>query len=279
MRIQNVFPALLAGCLPAVVFAATVPLTVRVEGDPVQSVDFHGEIGVIPLKREDNGARFTGVMDAGTSGVVIQQLLIKYPDFRYPISITLHPYLELVAFPVELKPATSCTLGRVEAVEREVTTLPDAINNSLLATRLANIQGNDRCQGTLGPRAIRAKFRNTRRMAQLSNGLFVVPSALLAEYHQAFSASQIAIAEVERYKSEALELQGIQLVAARGEAQSAGRFATAAAIQQVIAEEANSKENTREAFAEVGLTAERIAADSAYLSAMASREMAAQRDN
>lgn len=279
MRIHNVFPALLVGCLPVAVLAATVPITVRVDGDPVQSIELDGETGLVPLIKEENGARFTGTMEVGASGVVIQPLIIRYPDFRYPISLTLHPYLKFVAFPVELKPATSCTRRRVETVELEVTTLPDAINNSLLSTRLANIQGNDRCLGTLRSRVIRAKFRNTRRMAQLSNGRFVVPHALIAEYQQTLSTSQSATAEVERYKTEALELQATQLVAARGEAQSAGRFATAAAIQQVIAKVANSKAEAREAFANVGLSEKRIAADSAFLSTKADQELAAERDN
>lgn len=279
MRIQGLFSALVAGCLSVAAIAATVPLTVRVNGDPVQSIDLAGELGLVPLTKEENGARFTGAIDVNSPGVVIQPLVVSYSDFRYPMSLTLHPYLKFVAFPLELKPAASCTRSRIEAVEGEVTTLPDAINNSLLATRLASIQGNDRCYGPLRSRAIRAKFRNARRMAQLSKGLFVVPEELIAEYQQALPTSQSAAAEVERYKTEALELQGIQLVAARGEAQRDRLFTAAAAIQQVIANEARAKGETREAFENVGLSAKRIATDSAYLSTMAREKVAAPEPN
>ncbi len=278
MKLQSIVPALVVTICSTAAIAAPVPITVRVNGDPVQSIDLAGETGLVQLTKEGNGERFTGMIDINGSGSVVQPMVISYSDFRYPMNLMVHQYLKLITFPIEIKPASSCTRSRIEAVEREVTTLADAIANSMLATRLASIEGNDRCLGSLYMRAIRAKFRNARRMSQLSWGLFVVPEELVSEYRRAVPESRLAAAEVDRYETEAIELQGVQLVAARTEAQHDGDFIKAAAIQQDIAKEANATEHSRDAFENVGLSADRIAKDTEYLSNMAT-SMAAERDD
>lgn len=254
--------------------AESVPLTVRVNnGDPVQSVDFAGRSGLVELQKSPDGHRFTGSIRVDSGDSVSQQLVINYPDFGYPMLLRVFRHLPQVEFPVGARLPSACTLAKIVSVEAQTTDLASAISKSIQAARLASIEGNDRCDAGLRARAIAAKFRNARRMAQLSQGLFVIPDQLIAEYRSLPTASTAA-AEINRYASEAIELQAVQLVAARTEAQRDGKFAEAAAIQGIIRDQAAQSEV---AFARVGLTKSRIEADSAFLDTMARDQAQAER--
>lgn len=115
-------------------------------------------------------------------------------------------------------------------------------------------------------------------MAQLSKGLFVVPDELIAEY-RALTGTMTAVAEIDRYEVEAFELQAVQLVALRDEAQTEGDFGKAAAIQQTIAQEASYSDKVEKAFANVGIDQESIEKDSAFLSSLAKEEIHAEVPN
>jgi hypothetical protein len=268
---------LLAGCASAAAMAADVPLTVRVSnGDPVQTIELKGGPGLVPLARSADGSRFTGTIGISAGGTTLQPVVISYSDFGYPVVLRVHQHLPSVEFPVKARLPTSCTLSQVESVEVDTTDLATAIGKSIRAARLASIEGNDSCDAALRTRAIRAKFRNARRMAQLSQGLFVIPDELIAECKSVCKSTTV-LAELKRYPTEAIELQAIQLVALRDEARDDGNFGKAAAIQDYIADEAKSSDVIEKAFAQVGVDKDRIASDSEYLSSMARDEVRAER--
>jgi hypothetical protein len=259
--------------------AATVPLTVRVSnGDAVQSIELAGDTGLIQLTRSPDGSSFAGTIEINASGTTLQSIVISYADFGYPVLLRVHEHLPRVEFPVKARLPTSCTNSQVSGVEDQAMDLGTAISWSIQAARLASIKGNDRCDAALRARSIAAKFRNARRMAQLSQGLFVVPEELIAECKSQCNSTTV-LAELNRYPTEALELQAVQLVALRDEARDEGNFGKAAAIQQTIAYEAETSDTVEKAFANVGVDKDRIADDSAYLSSMARDEVQTERPN
>lgn len=278
MRHQLRLMVLVAGATSATV-AADIPLTVRVgNGDPVQTVELQNASGLVALAKSPDGSSFTGNIAVVRGDTALQSIVVNYADFGYPLRLRVHQHLPRVEFPIKARLPASCTASHVTNVEEQTTDLGTAISQSIQAARLASIQGNDRCSSTLRTRAVKAKFRNARRMAQLSQGLFVVPDELIAEY-RALTGTMTAVAEIKRYEMEAFELQAVQLVALRNEAQTDGDFGKAAAIQQTIAQEASSSDKVEKAFANVGIDQDSIEKDSAFLSNMAREEVQAEVPN
>lgn len=274
---QHPCSMILVGCISAGALAADVPLTVRVGGgDPVQAVELKGETGLVALARSPDGSSFRGKIVVSGNGAMLQSIVVSYADFGYPLLLRVHQHFPRVEFPIKARLPASCTVSQVENAEGQTSDLGTAISQSIQAARLASIKGNDRCDAALQARAVTAKFRNARRMSQLSQGLFSVPQEMLADY-RSLGAAGTAIAEINRYKMESLELQVVQLVALRDEAQSDGDFGKAAAIQQTIADEANSSDEVATAFAKMGVDKASIRKDSAFLSNMARDEMQAER--
>lgn len=270
---------ILAACASSATVAADIPLTVRVaNGAQVQSVELQNESGLVALAKSPDGTSFTGNIAVIGGDTALQSIVVSYADFGYPVRLRVHQHLPRVEFPIKARLPASCTVSHVTNVEGQTIDLGTAISQSIQAARLASITGNDRCSSTLRARAVTAKFRNARRMAQLSKGLFVVPDELIAEY-RALTGTMTAVAEIDRYEVEAFELQAVQLVALRDEAQTEGDFGKAAAIQQTIAQEASYSDKVEKAFANVGIDQESIEKDSAFLSSLAKEEIHAEVPN
>ena len=255
-----------AGGAAGSVDAAPVPITVHVEGEQLRSVDLIDN-GISPFTKIADG-RYQRTIDSDSLLPKSHVINFGYPAFNHAMVLRLHRYSKPVSFPVALAAITSCTNARVTAVEKYVSTLRDAINSALLAAKLLSINGNDSCDRSLAARAARAVFRNSVRVNQLSMGLFAIPEDTASAYIAASTDRDRARNEVAAYRKMEIGLEGVQLVAARNEAQSLGNFGQAADIQQAIADRSSQGRDIELAFAAEGLSKEVILTDSAYLEKM-----------
>jgi len=105
-------------------------------------------------------------------------------------------------------------------------------------------------------------------MNQLSKGLFAIPDEIANAYIATSRDHYGARNEVAAYRKMEIGLEGVQLVAARDEAQALGKFVEAADIQRAIADRSSQGRDIAVAYAAEGLSKKVITADSAFLEKM-----------
>jgi thymidine phosphorylase len=194
---------------------------------------------------------------------------INYAGFHYPVDLRVHQFLPRVEFAVSMKPTESCTSQRVDALERSVTDFEEALRDSIEAMQLMAIEGNDRCLKSLRKRAAKVAFDKNVRANQLSKGLVAINDALATAYEHEFQSSSVVSGQIATYRKQSIGLEAVELVAVRDEAQGRGDFATAASVQEVIAERAASDESVAEAYAAEKMGDKEIKDDSEFLESLA----------
>jgi hypothetical protein len=265
--------SLCAGALAAApAHAEDVPIEISWQGDPPTSISRSGDDGQPNLTCDQATRTCRGHFSVRGNGLERRTLIVTYGLFNHPIDVRIYRLSPGVIFTVTYQGQRSCTEARVNLLSVQANNLADAINRSLAAGQLLSIASPNDCDANLQWRAAQARYNQSVRMAHLSRGLFLVNDQIARDYRGQAERHGVSVAvELAAYADTELQLEAVQLVAARTEAQAQHAYMLAGEINDLLTERLRSDQAIRQAFRVQGVVERQLALDGAYLRTMSVR--------
>lgn len=230
--------------------------------------------GTDDLRYDSARKTFTGMLDVPDRSVQVHTLFVDYGGKKIPLYLKVNSFLPKVSFRLSLERADSCKKDYVDAVDRAVSTWPDALGAMLGASQLLNIQSPNDC-GMLETTVVRARYNRTVQLAQLSKGLFQIDDELRVAFVNSFTSDMRGHAEAtaKAYADQIEGLEAAQLIELRNEAQGQRDFTTAADISSMMLERISANPDLRAKYAGEGITPGNLKADMRYLDSRALQKL------
>jgi hypothetical protein len=219
---------------------------------------------------------FVGSISVSGEAPQRRTIIVRYGTFYQPFDVRVHRFLGTIGFAVEHEKQPSCTSIRVQEAGSYSDSLPDSINREINAGELMAIPEPNRCDANLRLAAARAKYRQSVRMSQLSNGLFLINPEIKQQYELIAAERGVPVQmEVAAYDKQDQELEAKQLATVRSLAQAEGDYTRALQVNDYMAERVETGKGVAAFYRKQGVTSTGLAADSKYLQALAVKQAAA----
>jgi hypothetical protein len=241
--------------------AKDIPVEVHWVGAAPTQVLLSVPGGFQPLHRDPQRAIFRGQISIVQNNLQRRTLTVQYGYFSHPFDIRVHHNLARVAFSVTHQQQRSCTLARVQQASAPADNLPDAVNRSVAAGELLTIEEPNACDSNLRFGAARARFRQNVRMAELSNGFFMINPAVEEQYRREARQRLLSVEqEVAAYRQQDRLREARQLVAFRTAAEGVGNYDLAMDVTRLMAARIASDPDAAALYSQQGLTRSAVAA-------------------
>jgi hypothetical protein len=235
--------------------ARSVPVEIYWSGIQPGGVFLSIPGGFQALKIDAGGRVFRGSIEIGGDRPQRKTITVRYGAYNHPFDIRVHRTLGRVAFSVNHTVQSSCTSTRVSDASNLSDNLADAVNRSVSAGELVSIPEPNACDENLHFSALRARYRQNAKMAELSNGFFLINRTVEEQYKEAARNRGLNVGrELAEYEARDDELEARQLVVFRAAAQAVGNYGLALETNQLIAARLSADARTAVLYQQQGLT-------------------------
>ena len=241
--------------LPVPVLAKDVPIEIYWSGDAPTEVLVTVPGGLQPLQKDSTSRVFRGQIALPDDKPERRTITVEYSDYNHPFDVRLHRYLPRVTFLVSHKAQPSCTSIRVVEAGRPPDNLVDAVARSVAAGELISIAEPNACNSDLRFEALRARFRQNAKMAEISNGFFLMNRSIEDQYKQAALARHASVdQELAEYEAKDIQREVGQLLAFRTAAAGSQNYDLAIKINSFMVGRISSGSATAALYQQQGIT-------------------------
>lgn len=216
--------------------AKDIPIEIYWSGTEPSGVFLGVPGGFQPLVSQANSTVFRGRTSVTGDRPERKTITVRYGSYSHPFDFRAHRTLSRVTFSVNHQVQGSCTSTRVREATAPSDNLLDAVNRSVAAGELINIPEPNACDRNLRFTAVRARYLQNAKMAELSNGFFLINRDVEEQYRQAAGKRGVNIdLELAAYQARDQEYEARQLVVFRTAAQAVGNYELALETNELMA--------------------------------------------
>jgi hypothetical protein len=222
--------------MPVPAVAKDIPVEIYWAGVSPTEVLVNIPGGIKPLQRDAAAKVFRGKISVPSGSPERRTITVRYGAYSHPFDIRVHRGLSRVTFFVSHQIQGSCTLTRVSEARLPPDNLVDAVSRSVAAGELINISEPNACSGDLRFQALQARFQQNEKMADLSNGFFLINRDVEQQYRREARARGVNVdRQVAAFVEQDNSYEARQLLIFRYTAQAVGNYALALDVNDLIA--------------------------------------------
>lgn len=248
--------------------AEEIQITLRPSGAQVPSSVSLGQGANLPLVRRDaESGHFTTTLNVDHREIRVYTLLLEYGERTFALPLRLHRNSPPVNVAFRFDGPPHCLEREVRRAETraQAGNIPQALERYLLARHLSEIDAEaSRCRGGQVSRLERARIERGIQLATFGGSPFGPPESDPADWTRILGSNNARV-----YRRQVVQREAIILTQARDAVAREGDYAEAAEVNAELLSQAAQSDETSEILSGVGLTAERLETDQAYLEARA----------
>ena len=255
-RIKLALPVIAAlVALPVAAPAKDVPFEIHWLGQAPTAVLLSVPGGLLPLQKVAGSPVFRGQVTLPEAKPERRTITVQYGSYSHPFDVRLHRHLPRVTFLVSHQTQTSCTRTRVVEADRAPATLVDAVARAIAAGELISIPEPNACDPNLRFGALQARFRQNAKMAEISNGFFMINRSVEDQYKQAARDRGLSVeSELAQYNAKDTQLEVRQLIAFRTAAVGSQNYKLALDVNSFMAARISADGTTAARYQQQGIT-------------------------
>lgn len=247
--------------MPLAAEARDIPMDIRWSGTAPTEVLLVVPGGVDQLSQDSQSPTYRGEISVPSGKPERRTIIVRYGSFSHPVDFRVHGGLSRVTFFVAHQRQGSCTRTRVRYAAIESDNLADAVSRSVAAGELISIPEPNACDGDLRFRAVRARFLQNAKMAELSNGFFLINRDVERQYRQEARARGLNVdEEVAAFIDQDEKYEARQLLVFRYAAHVTGNYDLALEVNDLIGERIASDAEAAVLYQAQGATESNLAA-------------------